>query len=150
LLGSLGLRNARDSDSGDDIFFKKKVDLRTDLPMFGGRGSTIVRSAVAPCEEAASLLRISNSSCFCGDLGGRRGAVKGIGRDIACSPTGSWEIGLLRYGRSDDVGNCGMSSGCIEPPVTVLERVLVLGRRARLTPLAILELLATERIEPGL
>jgi hypothetical protein len=43
-----------------------------------------------------------------------------------------------------------MSSGRIEPPVTVLERVLVLGRRARLTPLAILELLATERIEPGL
>lgn len=117
----------------------------------GGRGSTAVRSAVAPCEEAASLLRISNGSCLCGDLGGRRGgAVKGIGWDVACSPTGSREIGLLRYGRSDDAGNCGMSSGRIEPPVTVLERVLVLGRRARLTPLAILELLATERIEPGL
>ena len=33
--------------------------------------------------------------------------------------------------------------------MTVLERVLVLDRRVRLTPLAMLELLATERIEGG-
>jgi len=33
--------------------------------------------------------------------------------------------------------------------VTVLERVLVLDRRVRLTPLAMLELLATERIDGG-
>lgn len=59
----------------------QKVDLRTGQPTPGGwRGSTIVRSAVAPCEEAASLLRISNGSCLCEDLGGRGGgAIKGIG-----------------------------------------------------------------------
>lgn len=64
-----------------ETVFKKRVDLRTGQPVLGGgRGSTIVRSGVAPCEEAASLLRISNGSCLCGDLGGRRGgAVKGIG-----------------------------------------------------------------------
>ena len=70
---------ARDSDSRNVNY--KKVDLRTGQPMPGGwRGSTTVRSAVAPCEEAASLLRISNGSCLCEDLGGRGGgAIKGIG-----------------------------------------------------------------------
>lgn len=34
--------------------------------------------------------------------------------------------------------------------MTVLERVLVLGRRERLAQLPMLELLATERTEPGL
>lgn len=63
---------------------------------------------------------------------------------------GSCITGPLRYGRIDSVGLCGGSSDRDEDPVTVLERVLVLGRRERLTQLPILELLATERIEPGL
>jgi hypothetical protein len=63
---------------------------------------------------------------------------------------GSCITGLLRYGRIDSVGLCGESPDRDEDPVTVLERVLVLGRRERLTQLPILELLATERIEPGL
>ena len=51
------------------------------------------------------------------------------------------------------MGTAGASPGRRSVlPVTVLdrERVLVLGRRERLTPLARLELLATERMEPGL
>ena len=42
------------------------------------------------------------------------------------------------------------SAAPVEPPVKVFARVRVLERRVRLTPLAILELLATERIEPAL
>ena len=63
---------------------------------------------------------------------------------------GSCITGPLRYGRIDSVGLCGVSSDRDEDPVTVLERVLVLGLRERLTQLPMLELLATERIEPGL
>jgi hypothetical protein len=55
----------------------------------------------------------------------------------------------LRYGRIDCVGLCGRSSDGDENPVTGLERVLILGRRERLTQLPMLELLATERIERG-
>lgn len=43
----------------------------------------------------------------------------------------------------------GRSDGRVVDPVTVLERVLVRDRLARLTPLAMLELLATERTDRG-
>lgn len=59
-------------------------------------------------------------------------------------------MGSLRYGRIDSTGLWGGSFDREGDLVTVLERVLVLGRRERLTQLAMLELLSTERIEPGL
>lgn len=73
----------------------------------------------------------------------------GVLTTVGSSSEESFTTGLLRYGKIDSVGFCGGSSDRDEAP-TVLERVLVLGRRERLTPLLMLELLATERIEPGL
>ena len=78
------------------------------------------------------------------------GVVTGALSTVGEFSGGSCITGPLRYGRIDSVGLCGRSSDRDEDPVTVLERVLVRGRRERLTQLPILELLATERIEPGL
>jgi len=114
-------------------------------------GSTTVASAaVGSREDAVSLLRIS-SACS-EELGGWiGGTVIGALTIVGCSSRGSCTTRSLRYGKIDSVGLFGGSSDCEEDPVTVLERVLlVLGRRERLTPLPMLELLATERIEPGL
>lgn len=96
-----------------------------------------------------SLLRISGTSEGFGGWIGSVGAI-GASTGVGCSSWGSCTTGSLRYGRIDSVGLCGGSCDRDEDPVTVLERVLILGRRERLTQLPMLELLATERIEPGL
>jgi hypothetical protein len=85
-----------------------------------------------------------------GDLGGRMGGVdKAPGEDASGASKGSCTMAPPRYGRSEGSGLGGTSPG-LGDPVTVLERALVRGRRERLTVLPRLELLATERSEPGL
>lgn len=86
------------------------------------------------CDDGVSARR------RCGERGGLSGATWDAPRTFS----GSWTMTPPRYGRSEGSGLRGTS------PVTVLDRVLVRARRERLTPLPMLELLATERIERGL
>ena len=106
----------------------------------------------SPCccdDDVVSLLRRSWSSRRCGDFAGLGGAISSeLSVALVCS--GSSVKFAARYGRSESPGDLGTDSGSPDAPVTVLDRVRVRGRRERLTPLARLELLATERMEGGL
>lgn len=79
----------------------------------------------------------------CGDLGGR------IGDEV--SSRGSWTSGPGSMGPgTEGRAGSGSSVGREGEPVTVRERPRMRGRRARLTVLARLELLVTERTDGGL
>jgi hypothetical protein len=79
---------------------------------------------------------------------GERGGLTGFVNPSVLESGSTLTIGLSKYCRT---GLCsvGYSGRGEELPVSVRDLVRVLGRRVRLVPLAMLELLATERIDLG-